>query len=873
MDSKVNILSMAGSTFVHPNTVTVPEFKRLRLFCLCLFCCLASQSFAQVVANFTASTLSGCSPQAVSFTNTSTGGPFTSYFWDFGNGVTSTLVDGGTIYNTPGNYTVSLTVTGPGGTDTKTVTNMITVFRKPDVGFAAMPTSGCDPLLVTFENLTSAYPGPIVNYLWDFGDGATDITTNPTHTYTSPGTYNVLLSVVDANGCAATSLTPTTIFVQSPITANFTGMPTSSCGAPMTVAFTDLSTGPGPFTYIWDFGDGSPTSNAINPVHTYLSNGSYTVLLKIENAAGCIDILSIPNYVTASPISAGFTAAAQTVCMGNAVSFQDTSLGFPTGWAWDFGDGSTSTLQNPSHVYGATGLYTVQLIVTRAPGCGDTITMPNVITVLPSPTAAFVTNNDTSCGAPLLVSFVQNSTGAVSYLWDFGDGNTSTLASPTHTYTAPGLYTVTLIATSANGCADTLVQTDLVQIIPPVAAFTFNGIQTGCMPRTILFFNASTTTYDSITGWQWNFGDGVTAAIANPGHTYTIAGNWTVTLIVTTTTGCSDTLILPNFVSTGPNPNANFPPQPINACIGQTVNFTDNSTAATSWLWSFGDGGTSTLQNPTHVYANVGCYDVTLVASNNGCTHTRTRNNYVCVVGTRARFTATPAVACDTPATVMFTNTSTGTITSTRWDFGDPASGPLNTANTLNASHIYNSFGVFVVKLVSADLGAGCRDSTTDTIRISKPQASFTRTPGLGCAPVPAAFTNGSTGLWPLSYQWTFGDGGTSTALSPVHNYVSAGNYLPQLITTDANGCMDTAVTALPIVVHAAVASFTASALGGCRGSNFTFTSTSTSDSPIVSEIWDYGDGSPGGSHMRKLYSTQISINQQSIVNIRGCWK
>ncbi len=864
----------AGSANGGAHLLSCIQFKRLGLLILLSIGGNALQLYGQVVANFSATNTSGCVPLVVNFTNTSTGGPFTSYLWDFGNGSTATIANPGVIYSSPGTYTVSLMLSGPGGTDTRTVVGYITVYRAPDALINASATAGCIPTTIAFSDGSTAYPGPITNLIWDFGDGMTDLTSNPTHVYNAPGSYNVLLSVVDNNGCAGTVSTPTTITVLPPITANFSASPTSGCGAPLQVTFTDASTGPGPFTYIWDFGDGSPFGNVANPTHTYLANGVYSVTLKITNASGCISVLTLPDLVTVSPIDAGFTALPLQGCVGSAVSFQDTSIGFPTGWAWDFGDGGTSSAANPSHVYAAPGTYNVQLSVMRAPGCVDIELKNSYIQVLPSPTAAFSATGNTGCAAPLPVTFIQNSTGAVSYLWDFGDGNTSTLPAPTHIYGSPGNYTVTLVATAANGCTHTLTQTNLVQIVPPVPSFTFVGVQSGCLPRTILFTNTSTSLFDPIATYLWDFGDGFTSSVISPGHTYTVPGSWTISLTVTTVGGCTGVLVIPNFVTTGPNPIANFGPAPLSVCFGQPMTFTDLSTSATGWLWNFGDGTTSTLQNPSHVYLNTGCYSVTLVANNNGCTDTRTRNNYACVVGTQASFTYNPAIACDTPATVSFLNTSTGAGLSARWDFGDPASGPLNTATTSNASHVYRSFGTFTVKLVSTHNLSGCKDSTTQVVRISKPTAAFSLNFGGFCSPVTTFFTNGSTGTGPLTYQWSFGDLGTSTAVNPVHNYINAGTYNVRLIVTDPLGCRDTAFSIPSIPVHAAFANFTASTLGTCIGAAVTFTSTSTSDSPIISQTWTFGDGSPAASGPVASHAYAATGSYQvvlTVIDANGC--
>jgi gliding motility-associated-like protein len=809
---------------------------------LCFFWMLPNCLSGQVTANFSGSPLSGCAPLTVNFTNLSTGGD-TSWVWDLGNGSTSTLENPGTTYTNPGTYTVTLIVQGPGGPDTLVMPNYVTVFAPPTAIIGASQVAGCTPLSVQFTSLSTA-SSAINTYLWDFGDGFISNAQNPPHTYAAAGVYNVLLQVVDANTCSNVTPIPTTITVQPPVVANFSANPASGCQAPLTVNFTDASTGPGPFTYAWTFGDGG-TSTLQNPVHNYAATGTYTVTLSIANGNGCTDTLVQNNLIVVSSLNAAFSAAPTSVCQGSAVAFSDLSTGSPTSWQWDFGDGNTSNAQNPSHAYAAPGTYTVQLIVNRAPGCPDTIIQTNLITVLPLPTAAFSGANTTSCAAPLTTTFTDNSVGAVAWAWNFGDPasgglNTSNAQNPPHTYNNPGSYNVTLTVTGANGCTNTLTQPNFVQIVPPVANFTF-GTPNGCRPHQVIFTDASTTTLGVINAWFWDFGDGANSSNPTHPHTYSAAGTYTVTLTVTTDLGCTATIVMPNLVHVGDNPNADFSGTPQSVCAGQPVAFTDLSTGATAWLWDFGDGGGSIQQNPTHAYTNIGCFDVTLTADNNGCQDVETKPNYICVVGTDAAFTRTPFPACDTPATITFTNTSTGIPAQikTLWRFGDGT-----TATTFHATHTYATTGGFIVTLISNDTVNNCIDSVSHPVTISKPNAAFTMANDTGCATLNTVFTNTSTNAFPpTTYAWTFGDGGTSTQLNPTHAYTVGGTHTPRLIVRDVFGCRDTAFAANPVLVNDVAPALNAAPRNTCRNTLIQFTDNSTTNSSVVAWLWNFGDG------------------------------
>jgi PKD repeat protein len=217
------------------------------------------------------------------------------------------------------------------------------------------------------------------------------------------------------------------------------------------VQFTDTSTNI-PTSWLWNFGDGQ-TSTSQNPVHTYTIPAQYTVSLMVTNAGGSNTTVK-SNFITANapPVPTALFIANQTSGTEPLyVQFTDQSTNSPTSWSWDFGDGTTSTAQNPMHIYTTTGSFTVSLTVTNAGGT-NTLTNTNYITVNAlAPTALFIADLTSGSGS-LTVQFTDQSTGTspMTYLWDFGDSTTSTAQNPTHTYTT-GSYTVTLTVTNIGG--------------------------------------------------------------------------------------------------------------------------------------------------------------------------------------------------------------------------------------------------------------------------------------------------------------------------------------------------------------------------------------------------------------------------------------
>ncbi len=244
------------------------------------------------VASFNATPTSGPLPLTVAFTDTSTG-QITA--WAFGDGATSTAQHPSHTYTDPGAYTVSLTVTGPGGTDSATKTSYITVTDPPPVaGFSATPTSGSAPVTVAFTDTST---GQITAWAWAFGDGATSTAQHPSHTYTDPGAYTVSLTVTGPGGSDSATKTSYITITDPPPVASFEATPTTG-ETPLQVTFTDSSTG-AITSWAWDFGDGA-TSTEQHPTYTYTEPGTYTVSLTVTGPGGT-DSVTKTGYITVDP--------------------------------------------------------------------------------------------------------------------------------------------------------------------------------------------------------------------------------------------------------------------------------------------------------------------------------------------------------------------------------------------------------------------------------------------------------------------------------------------------------------------------------------------------------------------------------------------
>lgn len=786
---------------------------------------------AQVTADFTSNAQSGCSPLTVQFTNLSSG-PITSYNWNFGNGNTSNLPSPGVIYVTPGTYTVTLTVSDGTNSDTETKTAFITVFQDPAASFTSSATSGCAPLQVSFSDQTTLGDAPITNWTWDFGDGNISNQASPSHTYGAPGNYDVTLVVTDANGCSSTILQPGLINVSTPPSVNYTWTANTGCQIPFPVTFNSSVAPAGTYSYLWDFGDGA-TSTQSNPNHTYTAAGNYTITLIATDPNGCADTLVDPNAIQLQFPTAGFLASTTNACVGQGINFLNTSTG-ASSYIWQFGDGTVVTGPNPIHAYSSPGTYTVTLYASNSVGCGDTLVQTNYITVNPTPTSAFTSTDPLGCGVPFVVDFTDSSTGAVSWDWDFGDGTTASAQNPSHVFNTPGFFNITLVSTNSFGCTDTLVQPAFVQIVRPTADFVPDTVS-GCIPLDVDFLDLSISPNDPITNWIWDFGDGGSSFQQNPSYTYNTVGQFSPSLIVVTQSGCRDTVVY-NFIEAGIPPTVDFTANPQIVCAGTAVDFIDQTNFATGWLWNFGDGGFSNLQNPSYMYSDTGTFTVTLIAEYFGCADTLTFPDFITVLGPITDFNFTPTQGCDTPLTVSFFDQSIAPH-NWFWDFGDGT-----TDTTQNPSHTYTSMGVFVISLTVGNDSTNCIDTYIDSIEINAPVANFTTTNTSGCTGLTVGFTNTSTNA--NTYFWDFGDGNTSNASDPSHSYSSPGVYDVMLVASNGSGCADTMIFSGGVSVIGPDALFSVSSTSGCAPLSVAFTDNSTAISgTIVGWQWDFGDG------------------------------
>jgi PKD repeat protein len=832
-----------------------------------------------------------CVGDVVQFTDLSTTPPgylgsIVKWVWDFGDGTTQTIW-------APGNPNVSHVFVGGALSHTVRLTvktsdsceawieHIILSMPSPVADFSYSSIS-CTSLPVQFSDLSQTNGGgSIVSWYWNFddpGSGSNNTSTlqNPTHAFTTSGIFNVLLIVSNTSNCTDTIVKPVTVNLL-PV-AEFTA-DTACLGS--ATQFTDASVpnAAGIVSWSWNFGDGTPPSGQPNPAHVYAGYGNYTVTLTIINTNGCVSSISHPVLVRPLPVPE-FTFSSNS-CSGAEVQFTDLSTVIPgysdpiRTWTWDFGDGTIQTITYPAnpdvtHAFiGGAPAYIVRLTVTTLNGCSDFI--EHTVANVPAPVANFgFPGSNCENQAVQFIDLSQTNGGGpiVAWLWNFDDppsgtGNTSTQQNPVHYFTAPGSYDVRLIVTNTSGCLDTVIHTVTV-VASPVANFSAD---TACVGSPTTFTDLSTTTAGTITAHFWDFGDGQTSTASNPTHVYGYAGIFNVTLTVTTSYGCENSVT--KLVPVPAAPVALFASSSP-TCAGDSVYFTDLSTTTSgyiiSWAWNFGDGSAIVMINfpaspdVSHVYANPGIYNVNLtVVTSDGCTASKTSPVFI-QAAPSANF-GYSTLRCE-QMPVQFNDLSQpngGTvITAWLWNFDDPASGTANTSTLQNPTHLFTSIGTYDVRLIVTNL-SGCRDTISKPVTINQaPLAQFAA--DTACLGSPTSFTDQSTanaaGI--VSWFWNFGDpasgsSNTSTAQNPTHIFSGAGMFNVTLTVINSNSCEDDTVMQVS-VVQKPVAMFSADA--ACIGSPTQFTDLSIAPgSSIIAWFWDFGDGTGTSNEQNPVYT------------------
>jgi gliding motility-associated-like protein len=823
-------------------------------------------------AKFTISKDAVCTNEPVTFTDGSSGsgtsGSPNDWKWDFSDGKTSNLQSPPVqSYTAPGIKTISLTVSTPIGC-VKTFKDTVTVEATPVAVINANPTNVCMSDSAAYKDASTIAVGTITDWLWSFDDGTTSTLKDPKHKWLTVGSHTVTLTVKSTGGC--TSNTATHTISVNPLPVSGFKYDLNCTTRTLTVTDTSNANGGTVTAWAWDFGVPGATSTLAGPSYVYTASGTYTVKLAVTTSNGCkSDTTSKTITIAASPVT-DFTLPGNTCLPGaspaftNTTTISDGTIALVT-YSWNFGDntGDQAGLgRNPTHVFPATGPYTVSLTATSNNGCTNTKTK-SYTTLFAPPVAKISPVAEVCVGSAIIFASSSSSASGstvTGWNWNFNNEGNSAIQGPTYTYSAAGSKITILSVTSAAGCTskpDTIT-TNINAL--PTADFsdTIN-----CTSRSIGFTDLSVANAGIVNKWNWDFGTVpvATSTSQNPTQVFPNEGNFTISLSVKTDKGCSSASPVTKIINIAARPVTDFT-LPGNTCLpGANASFvnttaiSDGSLGSVVYGWDFGDttGIVSSPASPTHPYLYTGNHMVTLTAtSSNGCMKSVSKLYDKVFAQPVAVITAPAGVCLGNAAT--FTSTSStapaSTVTGWQWGFGDSGPGGAGSSTQQNAVYTYAGSGPRTVTLTVTS-AAGCSSAeTTQAIDVNlSPIAAFIYS-AVRCKDSVIAFndasvSNATGGI--TEWTWTYGDGGTltQTALAPAtHAFAGAQSYPVSLSVKNANGCVSSPAFTTPVIINPnPISKFTVSDICVPAGGPAQFTQTATvSTGSVVSWLWNFGD-------------------------------
>lgn len=839
--------------------------------------------------------------------------PFNAVAYGMGDGESYGYNAGTTIKN----LSAIIVAENPFGTDTST-TVIRTCLNNPVRLKIALPylVNTVDSILWNAGNDPTISPNGIIrgpltqnpsnpsNFYATF-DGTTIVDGRTYYLYSSPqqyvfsqeGTFQIKViakgTFVSECGSESTHIINVTVGHDD---IAFTANP-GACGS-TAVTFTDNSQplfGTTIKQWQWTFGDGQsstslpPNPNPIPNPHVYppQSSGitSYWAKLKTINSVGCFSQDSV--FIDlAFNLKANFVASRDTICKGTSVIFNDLSTSNAVEWIWVWNDATPNTVitgTSPTvpvaHTFNTPGTFNVQLFIKNAAGCTSLAKDTNIV-VIDNPIADFQTPIGICLGGSLQFTNLSTPVTGVSYLWNFNDlnstvtnPNTSTLQNPTHIYTSNGPFNVTLIVTNNRyGCTDTKTKTlsSTIYQLPIAAINVPNSI---CLRDTTYFIDASTAgSGNTLTQWNWSFGDGGTSTLQNPKHPYFVLGNQTVTLTVTNDKGCVSSPTS-TIINVKPLPNVVFAALP-NLCLNAaTINITQatETTGVIGTMIYSGSGVSGSIFNP--FIAGVGSFPIIATfTANNGCKHDDTSN--ITVMPLPIVDITVVGATCE-KTTISFTDNSTsngGSLSNWVWNFGD-----ASTNSTTNpTTHTYQNTGNYNVTLTVTN-GNNCTATGSKSITIrNQPIANFSL-PSSVCLP------NGSATFINLStvaddpnptYNWDFGNPNNttgSTLPNPTHSYSTTGPFTIKLSVKSLYNCTKDTTKILTNIFAEPVASFIANPSEICLKDTIKFISSSSTIPTRWS--WNFDNGATD-TIANPVYSYNNNGNYNVsfyFIDVNGC--
>jgi PKD repeat protein len=686
-----------------------------------------------VTAGFTVSNV--CYGHALSLVNSSTPTGKINYIWDFGNGDTASATAPKYKYPATGNYTINLSAYNAACKNT--TSHNVTIYNAPyglnivkgtpfrgqyNDGDVVNPDNIClgdtnvyqltPPKGLSNSDYGTKWIITGITFKTPFGSTTKD-TAVKLPTVIKNGTFSFfptkyadsiyILSVsVRTMPGNCDSVATRYVHVRVKPVAYFSF--TNACfGSPLsfkdssTVLISSIS------TWAWDFGDGS-TGNSPKPSHSYTKAGVYKVSVTASTDVGCA--ASVNHNVEQYPRPAAKYGQV-LLCNGSTNTFSDSSIiatGKINSWKWSFGDGSTSVTENTTHIYSKSGPYNVKLVTTSSFGCKDSVTKK--LTIMPNPVSDFGFKNVCAGTQMYFVNKAIDSLSPTTYLWDFGDGNTSAALQPNHIFAKNGTYQVSLKVTSKTGCSDVFSQ-PIKPYPKPVPAF---GTGTACSGLPVSFKDTSNAGTGASYTWNYDDGSNETLPKNTASHSFAKPGTYKVMLQILTADGCSDTVS--KSVTVFEIPKADF--SVTDVCLGATMSFSNTSTGAgsLSYAWDFGDHSKPVIaKDVQHKYGSAASYSARLWVTNDGG----------CIDSILKTVKVNPL-----PSTPVWTSTRKGyqvsfvpndtTLASYKWFFGTANN---DSSQKKKPVFVYPSIDAKYRVILVVTNGNGCSSAFSDSVRVS----------------------------------------------------------------------------------------------------------------------------------------------------------
>ena len=803
-------------------------------------------------------------------------GDIASYDWDFKDG---TRASGERVvhrFERPGIYDVQLAVQDDTG-QAEAVD-----FDKAKVVINAQPVANAGPDVlaapgepVVLDGGNSFDPdGKIASYRWEIGDAdvAVDQPTT-TRSYAEPGIYRARLVVTDDSGAANGT-------DQDDVSIRINHQPVANAGQNQFVADNTLDfdgsasadADGDALIYRWDFGDGSPPSGGAKATHTFAEGGTYPVVLTVDDGTGLANataVAAVTATIDRPPVADA--GGNRDACAGDIVVFDASRSQDPEGgvlrYRWDFGDGSTASIVNPTKTYLRGAVYPVTLSVADDSGfAGNHHSDRVLVRVAESPIAD--AGPDQAVCASSDVAFdgskSRDSDGVVNrFTWDFGDGGTGGGERPVHIFTKPGDYRVvlTIEGDEIGQCANTNADEAQVRVVDaPVASIAApDRIGVGAIAR--FDAAASTTASGRIVGWDWDFGDGSAAHGPTVEHSYAAPGAYVATLTLRTEGGvaaCSAITARHPIVANAA-PVADAGPDriaaPDEAVLFDAAGSKDVDGGIVAYRWDFGDGSTASGIDVRHSFKDSGRYEVTLtVTDDRDLPNSAASDTAEIVVHPAPQpVIAAPESACPGEQLAFgadgFKDADGGPGT-IAWSFGDGGSG-----SGADVVHAYDAPGRYDVML-TVDDGSGLKNARTQSVlpfRVNRQPHAEAGPDRLVCPAQEVAFDGARSLDWDgrlIGYRWEFGDGSTAEGPQVTHRFADPGSYEVRLAVTDDSGshCRTDTSVARVRVNAAPVATVSGDRTGFVGGAHdellLDASASSHPDGVPLTFRWELGDGS-----------------------------